>query len=130
VNRMARKFSYKGHSIEELQNMPFEQFMLLVNSKARRSLRRMGYKIKKLLLKIKNAKPNKIIKTQVREMVVVPQMVGRRFQVYNGKEYMEVLIRPEMLGKRLGDFSHTIKLVKHSGPGIGATRGSKAVELK
>ncbi|MBU1197349.1 ribosomal protein S19 family protein [Candidatus Micrarchaeota archaeon] len=127
---MARKFSYKGHSIEELQNMPFEQFMLLVNSKARRSLRRMGYKIKKLLLKIKNAKPNKIIKTQVREMVVVPQMVGRRFQVYNGKEYMEVLIRPEMLGKRLGDFSHTIKLVKHSGPGIGATRGSKAVELK
>ena len=67
---------------------------------------------------------------RVREMPIVPDMLGMRIKVYNGKEYQDLLITPELLGHRLGEYSHTTKMVKHSGPGIGATRGSKSVDLK
>ena len=63
-------------------------------------------------------------------MPILPEMVGMRFKVHNGREYIDVVVIQEMLGRRLGEYSHTTKLVKHSGPGIGATRGSKSVELK
>jgi ribosomal protein S19 len=48
--------------------------------------------------------------------------VGLRFQVYNGKEYHEVLIKEEMVGHKLGEFSPTRKLFIYdkwqtSGPG-------------
>jgi len=63
-------------------------------------------------------------------MVVLPEMVGMTIMVYDGKAYQFVNVLPEMVGHRFGEYSITCKLVKHSGPGIGATRGSKAVELK
>ena len=80
-----------------------------------------------LKLKKKRTKP---MKTHLREMIVLPEMVGRKFQVYNGNSFVDVNVVPEMIGHRLGELSITVKLVKHSGPGIGATRGSKSVELK
>jgi small subunit ribosomal protein S19 len=52
-------------------------------------------------------------------------MVGAKLGVFNGKEWINVFITPEMLGHRLGELSIPIKRVKHSAPGIGATRGSK-----
>ncbi len=110
--------------------MPLEQFMAIVPSKIRRSLKRMNYKFRAFIAKVRKTSPQKIIKTHLRDMVVIPIMLGRRIQVYNGHEWTDVVIKPEMLGKRLGELSITTKLVKHSGPGIGATRGSKSVELK
>ena len=128
---MARKFTYRGKTIEELSALSLDDFVALLPTKPRRSMRRMGVQTKKFLEKFrKKAKSQKPIKTQFRQMVVLPEMVGKRFQVYNGKQYVDVVVGERMLGYRLGDFSHTIQLVRHSGPGIGATRGSKAVELK
>ncbi len=127
---MARKFSYRGHPLEELEVMSLEQFIGLVPSKVKRSLRRMNYKFRALISKIRRTPSQKIIKTHLREMVVIPLMLGRRLQVYNGHEWTDVVVKPEMLGHRLGEYAITTKLVKHSGPGVGATRGSKAVELK
>ena len=127
---MARKFSYRGHDATELENMSFEQFVELLPSKQRRTLRRMSYKLRAFISKVRKSPSQKILKTHLREMVVIPLMLGRRIQVYNGHEWVDVVIKPEMLGKRLGELSITTKLVKHSGPGVGATRGSKAVELK
>jgi small subunit ribosomal protein S19 len=63
-------------------------------------------------------------------MVIIPQMVGVRIGVYNGKEYIAVDIKPEMVGHRLGEFAHTRKNVQHSSPGFGATKSSKYVPLK
>ena len=63
-------------------------------------------------------------------MVVFPDMVGAKVGIYNGKEFVQVEIQPEMMGHRLGEFSLTRKAPKHSGPGIGATRSSKFVPLK
>ncbi|MFH1107267.1 MAG: 30S ribosomal protein S19 [Candidatus Micrarchaeota archaeon] len=127
---MAKKFSYRGLSIEELKAMPLDKFALLLPSKLRRTIRRMNYRMKGFIEKLRKTDTKKTMKTHLREMIVIPEMVDRRFQVYNGKDWVNVVVTPLMLGKRLGELSITTKLVKHSGPGIGATRGSKSVELK
>lgn len=63
-------------------------------------------------------------------MVITPQMIGRKIGIHNGKEYLSVDITLEMIGHRLGEFALTRKHVKHSGPGVGATKSSKFVSLK
>lgn len=127
---MARKFTYRGKTIEELKAMSLDDFVAMLPSKLKRTMKRLGVQTKKFIEKFRKKTASKPFKTHFRQMVILPEMVGRRFQVYNGKEYFDFVVEERMLGLRLGDFSHTIKLVKHSGPGIGATRGSKAVELK
>ena len=127
---MAKKFLFKGREIEEVRRMGFNDFLALIPSNRRRTLKRMSYKLKRFLERLRKTDLKKVVKTHLREMVVLPEMLDRRFQVYNGKEWVNVVITPPMLGRRLGEFSITNKIVKHSGPGIGATRGSKSVELK
>jgi small subunit ribosomal protein S19 len=57
-------------------------------------------------------------------------MVGLKFAVHNGKEFLVVEVKPEMIGHRLGEFALTRKRVIHGTPGIGATRSSMYVPLK
>ncbi|RYP40812.1 hypothetical protein DL767_001458 [Monosporascus sp. MG133] len=45
------------------------------------------------------------IKTQARAATILPNFVGLKFQVYNGKEYNEVEITEDMVGHKLGEFS-------------------------
>jgi small subunit ribosomal protein S15e len=89
--------------------------------------------IKKLRAAKKNApsgeKPE-VVKTHLRNMIIVPEMIGSVVGVYNGKTFNQVEIKPEMTGHYLGEFSITYKPVKHGRPGIGATHSSKFVPLK
>ena len=47
-----------------------------------------------------------------------------------GQNFVEVGVKPEMIGHYLGEFAITRRGVAHSGPGVGATRSSKHVPLK
>ncbi|HLD62945.1 MAG TPA: ribosomal protein S19 family protein [Candidatus Norongarragalinales archaeon] len=128
---MARKIVFKGIEVENIPSLSMEAFLKLIPSTSRRTLKRMGTQIKKFIEKLrKHDFTKKPMKTHFRQAVILPEMLGKRFLVYNGKDYVDILILPEMLGHKLGEYSHTIKIVRHSGPGIGATRGSKSVELK
>lgn len=128
---MARKFNYRGQTIEQLQALPLEQFLKLMPSKHRRTLKRMSPQVRKFLERFRSAKKKgKVLETHFRQMPILPEMVGTRVKIYTGKEYRDIEMTSEKLGHRLGDYAITIKQVHHSGPGIGATRGSKAVELK
>jgi small subunit ribosomal protein S19 len=75
------------------------------------------YVDQKLLKKIKKLKPEskQIIKTWSRDCTIVPEMVGFTFGVYNGKEFITVKVREEMVGFRLGDFAPTTKFFRHGG---------------
>ena len=119
--------------------------------------------MKKLRRAKKEAPPNekpKVVKTHLRNMIVVPEMIGSIVGVYNGKDFMQVEIKviaiilfflwfdsvwvntvtnmgilrfflqPEMIGHYLGEFSITYKPVKHGRPGIGATHSSRFIPLK
>jgi small subunit ribosomal protein S19 len=136
---LARKeFIYRGYTLEELQQMPLDNVIDLFPSRQRRSLKR-GFlpRQKKVLEKIRKLKKDEnkggrpqIIKTHCRDMIVLPEMVGVTFGIYNGKEFTEVTIQPEMIGCYFGEFAPTRKRVEHGDPGMGATRSSMFVPLK
>ncbi len=124
------KFEFRGKAFEEIKDLNLEEFSRMLKSRQRRSLRRgMPERQKKLLEKIRK-NPKKFHRTRSREMLILPEMVGVKIGVYNGKEYVTIDVKPEMLGHRLGEFAQTRKQVKHSAPGFGATRSSKFVPLK
>lgn len=129
---MARKFTFRGKTLEELEKMSLKDFAKLLNSRQRRSLTRgLTVQQKKLLKKIRAAKgKDVIIRTQVRDMIIIPEMIGVKMGIHNGKEYMTVTIDESKLGRYLGEFAMTRGKVKHSAPGLGATRSSKFVPLK
>lgn len=135
---MARKeFMYRGYTLEELQQMPLDNVIQLFPSRQRRSLKR-GFlpRQKKVLEKVRKLKKDekggrpRIIKTHCRDMIVLPEMVGVTLGIYNGKEFTEVTIQPEMIGCYFGEFAPTRKRVEHGDPGMGATRSSMFVPLK
>merc|ERR1711950_40964 len=127
--RTFRKFTYRGVDLDQLLDMNNEQLMELFPRRVRRKISR-GLKrkpmalIKKLRKKKKecpvNEKPD-VVKTHLRDMIIVPEMTGSVVGVYNGKTFNQVEIKPEMIGHYLGEFSITYKPVKHGRPGIGAT---------
>jgi len=137
LRKMPREFTYRGYSLEQLQKMSMDEFINLLPSRQRRSLLRgLSPAQRTLLEKIRQAKEamrkgqNVVIKTHVRDMIILPEMVGLKILVHNGKEFVPVEIRPEMIGHYLGEFAITNKPVKHGSPGIGATRSSMYVPLK
>ena len=123
-----KEFRYRGYTLEELKNMPLDKLAALLPARERRKIKR-GFteQEEKLLMKLKKKDS---VRTHCRDMVVLPEMVGRVIYVHNGKEFVRVEIKPEMIGHRLGEFAQTRKFEKHSGPGVGATRSSKFVPLK
>lgn len=126
---MAKVFTYRGKTLEELKKMSVEEFSELLNSKKRRSLKRgFSREKKKILEKLRKGKS--FVKTKKRDVIILPEMVGKKIGVYNGKEYVPLEITPEMIGHYLGEMVLTRKQVKHSSPGMGATRSSKFVPLK
>lgn len=127
---MAKKeFKFKGKSEEELKNMSIEEFSQLVPSRIRRSIKR-GFRDnqKALLKKLRNGKDN--VETHSRDMVILPEMMGKTIMVHTGKIFHPVSITSEMLGHTLGEFALTRKELKHSAPGVGATRSSAAISVK
>ncbi len=131
---MPKIFAYRGKTAEELQKMSHAELARLLPANRRRNIKRgFGEQQKKLLEKVRLArdgKYNKPIKTHCRDMTITPEMFGMKIAVHNGKEFIAVAVVPEMIGWTLGDFIMTTRFEKHSGPGIGATRGSKAQAVK
>lgn len=47
------------------------------------------------------------IKTWIRSCQISPEFVGHKFQIYNGRTFIEIFITEDMVGHRLGEFSPT-----------------------
>jgi len=126
-----KEFVYHGLSLEELQKLTTDEFLPLLPSRMRRTLKRgLTKKQDKLLNDIKEANEADIIRTHCRDMIILPNFVGYRIDVHNGKGFQRVDITPNMIGHYLGEFALTRGKVKHTGPGVGATRSSKFMPLK
>ena len=127
---MAKKeFRYRGKSIDELKQLSIKQFAECLPARERRSLMRGLTDIqKKLLNDLKNGK--KDVKTHCRDMIILPEMVGKMLKVHGGNSFVVVRIEEDMVGHRLGEFVLTRKKVAHSAPGIGATRSSASLSVR
>ncbi len=133
---MPKEFTYRGYTSEQISRMSMDEFIKILPSKARRSLRRGLTPAQRSLLE-RLRKMRKMgggadleVKTHCRDMVVLPEMVGHTISVYDGKEFQSVEILPDMLGHLLGEFAVTCKKVSHGNPGIGASRSSMYVPLR
>ena len=127
---MAKKeFTYKGKTTEELKNISLNELAQLLPARHRRTIRRGFTEQQKILLK-KLRVNEKNIETQCRDMLVLPEMIGKTIKVHRGKEFIPVMIEADMIGHYLGEFVLTRKKVAHSAPGIGATRSSASLSVK
>ena len=74
------------------------------------------YLDKKIAAAQKETNPNKrVITTYSRRSMVTPAMVGLTFAIYNGRKFIPVFITEQMVGHKLGEFSHTRTYHGHSG---------------
>lgn len=126
---MAREFTFYGKSWEEVQKLSLDDFAQLLPSRQRRTIKRGLPEGHKILIKNIEKGLGKL-KTHCRDMIIIPSFVGKTIKIHNGKEFVAVLIEKEMLGHRLGEYSHGCKKVEHSAPGIGATRSSAALSVR
>ncbi len=75
-----------------------------------RSLRKGPYVDPQLaakIVEIKNSGSKSPIKTWSRRSMITPDMIGMQFEVHNGKKFILVFVNENMVGHKLGEFSHT-----------------------
>merc|ERR1711985_84285 len=98
-----RKYSYRGVDLENLLVMQMAELMDLVHARARRRFKRKYYS---LLKRLRAAKKNcdtaagekpECIKTHLRNMIILPEMIGSVVGVYNGKVFNQVEIKADMV---------------------------------
>lgn len=126
--RRKKEFSYKGHSLEELKAMSLEDVIKLLPARGRRSFARGLNEEQRTLLEHIRKKDS--VKTHRRDVIILPDFVGKKIAVHMGNKFKEIDIRAEMIGHYLGEFAVTRNFSKHSGPGVGATKSSKFLPLK
>jgi small subunit ribosomal protein S19 len=82
-----------------------------------RSLKKGPYVDQKLLKKVGALKAGTktIIKTWARACTIVPEMIGFTFGVHNGRIHIPVMVTEDMVGHKLGEFSHTRTFRRHGG---------------
>ena len=136
--QLVREFKFKGYTPEQLQTLSIESLLPLLNARQRRSLdKRVGSYMddqkRKLREQIKLAREGKVngpLKTHIRDMIILPDMIGLTINVHNGKDFSAVNIKKEMVGHYLGEYAITNKRVQHGAPGVGSSRSSLYVPLK
>ncbi|MGI6016026.1 30S ribosomal protein S19 [Methanothrix sp.] len=122
------EFLYRGRKMADLSKLSIEELAGLFPARQRRSIKRgIAKENKKLLARLKNKDS---VRTHIRNMIILPDMVGKRIEIYNGKSFERVEVIPEMVGHFFGEFSMTRGRVQHGAAGVGATRSSKYVPLK
>lgn len=122
---------YRGKTLEELKKLDIREFARLLKSNEKRTVLKQYDEIQRFVLRCnKKLQKGKPIRTHLRELVIVPHMIGLKINIYNGKEFVPVDMMFEMLGHRLGEFSATRQRVKHGAAGIGATRSSASMSVK
>jgi small subunit ribosomal protein S19 len=129
---MVKEFTYHGLSKEELANIPNEKLLKLFTARIRRSLTRgtISDDKKKLMEEMKDKNQKNPIKTHLRDVIILPYMVGVTVHIFSGKEFVPITITLQMVGHYLGEYVITNKRVNHGAPGVGASRSSLYVPLK
>ncbi|XP_010475077.1 PREDICTED: 40S ribosomal protein S15-1-like [Camelina sativa] len=136
--RTFKKFAFRGVDLDALLDMSTDELVKLFPSRIRRRFSRgLTRKPMALIKKLRTAKREapqgekpEPVRTHLRNMIIVPEMIGSIIGVYNGKTFNQVEIKPEMIGHYLAEFSISYKPVKHGRPGVGATHSSRFIPLK
>lgn len=125
----SKEVFFRGKSLDYLKSLDVRECAKYLKARPRRAVLRHFEAIENFTKRCeKKIAKGKRIKTHLRDLVVVPKLVGMNIQVHNGNSYADVPITAGMIGHRLGEFNVTRKKVNHSAAGIGATKSSKAAK--
>ena len=137
--RQFKKFSYRGVDLEkllEMSNSP--ELVAMLPSRIRRRFRRatIGRQHLTLMKKLRKSKREcdvldkpEPVRTHLRNMIILPEMIGNVIHIYNGRGHVVVEVKPDMIGKYFGEFSITYQPTLHGRPGLGATHSSRFIPL-
>ncbi|EGR31436.1 hypothetical protein IMG5_109750 [Ichthyophthirius multifiliis] len=134
-----KKFTFRGKSLEELQHLAqgsskekliSDELAQLFDAKTRRRVKRgLSEKYAKFVMKVRKSKQKcpagekpQPVKTHYRSMIVIPDLVGGIIGVYNGKSFVNVEIKFDMIGKYLAEFAMTYKPTSHGKSAAGASK--------
>tara|TARA_Y100000310_G_C20155939_1_gene566885 strand:- start:57 stop:437 length:381 start_codon:yes stop_codon:yes gene_type:complete len=123
-----KEYTYRGKTLEELKELSLNELAKLLPTKRRRTIKRGLSDSQKIMLN--KLKAGKNVKTHRRDMIILPNMVGKLIKIYDGKSFVPLSIEPEMIGHLFGEFVLTRKRVTHNSPGVGATRSSSNISVK
>jgi small subunit ribosomal protein S19 len=127
---MPKEFNYRGKNVEELKSMSMDEFIRLLPSRMRRSLKRGLSEEQRIVLEKIRKDDGKPVRTHARDLVIMPEMIGKTIHCYTGKEFKEIRITEKMVGHYIGEYAISITPVRHGRPGIGASRSSMYIPLK
>lgn len=115
-------FKFKSKTLEELKELSTAEFAELLPSRQRRSIKRGLSEEKKQFIEKVEKKGS--AKTHRRDMIVFPSMVGKTIQIHNGKQFIPIIVKEEMIGRFFGEFALTRKKATHTNIGV-ATKPKK-----
>lgn len=72
-------------------------------------------KLYRKVTRMREGGDRKPIKTWSRRSTILPDFVNLRFDVHNGKDFVQVFVTEEMVGHKLGEFAPTRKFRGHPG---------------
>ena len=93
-----------------------------------RSLKKGPFVVESLYRKVEKQRAGgkrDAIKTWARRCTIVPEFVGLTFKVHNGKGFLDVFVTEDMVGHKLGEFSHTRTFKGHTNKKEGLDGGQK-----
>lgn len=111
-----KELKFKGRTLEELKQLDVREFAKLLRSRQRRTVLRSFQKHETFVSRAKEQlkKGKKSVKTHIRDLVVVPELVGMRLQIYNGRDFIPFDVTIEMLGHKFGEFAPTRARARHN----------------
>jgi len=83
-----------------------------------RSLKKGPFCLPKLIIKVatyKSTSSTTPIQTWSRDSTILPDFVGVKFAVHNGRKFIEIIVTEDMVGHKLGEFSPTTTFKGHGG---------------
>jgi len=115
-----RRFFYRGLEVHTLLDLSQTELMKLMTSRVRRRFARKDVPMH-IIRRLRKAKKDaakdekpQVVKTHLRNMIILPEMVASQVGVYNGQHFTQVEIKPNMIGHYLGEFAITYKPCKHA----------------
>ncbi len=75
----------------------------------------VDFKLAAKVEKLNESNKKQVIKTWARACTITPDFIGHTFAVHNGNKFIPVFVSENMVGHKLGEFSHTRTFRAHSG---------------
>ena len=73
-----KEFTFRGYTMEELLEMPFDEMVLLLPARARRTLTRDMNDEQRIAFEVLKNENREVTRTHRRDVPIIPQFVGKK----------------------------------------------------